>query len=176
MPTLVRDPPPVEFRALLERRRRLGQDRFDEVWDGVLHMNPAPHSAHGKIDNRLRAILTPLADRAGLQMSGPFNLGGPGDCRVPDSALLRPGREAVYLPTAALVVEIISPEDETRQKLDFYAAHRVQELLVVDPQKRSVDWLALGPEGYGPIERSGLIDCGPAALGARIDWPPVHTG
>jgi hypothetical protein len=42
MPTLVRDPQPVEFEALLERRRRLGQDLYDEVWNGVLHMNPAP--------------------------------------------------------------------------------------------------------------------------------------
>jgi hypothetical protein len=40
MPTLVKDPPPAEFEALLAGRRRLGQDRFDEVWEGVLHMNP----------------------------------------------------------------------------------------------------------------------------------------
>jgi hypothetical protein len=31
MPTLVRDPAPPEFQALLERRRRLGQDLLDEV-------------------------------------------------------------------------------------------------------------------------------------------------
>src|SRR5436305_845826 len=36
MPTLVKDPPPAEFKALLERRCSLGQDRFDEVWEGVL--------------------------------------------------------------------------------------------------------------------------------------------
>ena len=36
MATLVNDPPPAEFEALLERRRGLGQDLFDEVWDGVL--------------------------------------------------------------------------------------------------------------------------------------------
>jgi hypothetical protein len=34
MPTLVLDPPPQEFTKLIERRRTLGQDRFDEVWDG----------------------------------------------------------------------------------------------------------------------------------------------
>jgi len=42
MPTLVRDPRLAEFEALLQRRRRLGQDLYDEVSDGVLHMNPAP--------------------------------------------------------------------------------------------------------------------------------------
>lgn len=40
VPTLVRDPQPKEFEALLERRRQLGQDRYDEVWDGVYVMNP----------------------------------------------------------------------------------------------------------------------------------------
>jgi hypothetical protein len=32
MPTLVGDRQPVEFEALLGRRRRLGQDGLDEVW------------------------------------------------------------------------------------------------------------------------------------------------
>jgi hypothetical protein len=31
VPTIVRDPQPVEFEALFERRRRLGQDQCDEV-------------------------------------------------------------------------------------------------------------------------------------------------
>lgn len=57
MPTLVRDPPPAEFKALLERRRRLGQDLFDEVWKGVLHMNPAPSGRHARIEAQLLAIL-----------------------------------------------------------------------------------------------------------------------
>ena len=34
----------------MERRRRLGQDLFDEVWEGVVHMNPAPHSQHGRLE------------------------------------------------------------------------------------------------------------------------------
>jgi hypothetical protein len=42
VPTLVRDPQPKEFQALLERRRRLGQDRYDEVWDGVLRDESRP--------------------------------------------------------------------------------------------------------------------------------------
>ena len=46
VPTLVRDPQPKEFEALLERRRQLGQDRYDEVWDGVYVMNPAPSYEH----------------------------------------------------------------------------------------------------------------------------------
>jgi hypothetical protein len=50
MPTLVRDPQPPEFEVLLERRRRLGQDLGDEVWGGVLHMNSAAPSQHGRLE------------------------------------------------------------------------------------------------------------------------------
>jgi hypothetical protein len=141
MPTLVRDPPPAGFAALLERRRRLGQDLFDEVWEGVLHMNPALHSQHGRLEWQLAGILAPLAASAGLRSLGQFNLGEEGDYRVPDGALVRPGPDAVYLATAALVLEIVSPGDETWEKLDFYAAHGVDELLIVDPQQKTVSWM-----------------------------------
>lgn len=172
MPTLVKDPPPAEFEALLERRRRLGQDLFDEVWDGVLHVNPAPHSRHGKVDAQLAALLYEPARAGGLVESGLLNLGEPEDLRVPDRALLRPGPDAVYLPTAALVVEIVSPGDDSWRKLDFYAAHHVDELLIVDPEKRQVDWLGLTAAGdYAPLECSNLIDGGPADLSGRLNWP-----
>lgn len=173
MPTLVRDPQPVEFEALLERRRRLGQDLLDEVWEGVHHVNPAPHSRHAAIVQQLAELLGPPARAAGL---GPrlsiFNLGEAGDYRVPDGGLLRPGADAVYLLTAALVLEIVSPGDETWDKLDFYAARGVEELLIVDPQERRVHWLGLAAGGsYHPLERSGLIALGPLELADRLDWP-----
>ena len=172
MPSLVKDPAPAEFEQLLERRRRLGQDLFDEVWEGVLHVNPAPHSRHGKVDGQLARLLYGPGSEAGLVESGPMNLGEPGDFRVPDRALLRPGPDAVYLPTAALVVEIVSPGDDTWQKLGFYAAHHVDELVIVDPERREVDWLALTPTGdYARVERSGLIGVGSAELAEQLDWP-----
>jgi Uma2 family endonuclease len=173
VPTLVRDPQPVEFEALLERRHRLGQDLLDEVWEGVYHMNPAPHSRHSAIQQQLAVMLDPLARDAGLDPRlAIFNLGEEGDYRVPDGGLLRPGPDAVYLPTAALVVEIVSPDDETWGKLGFYASHHVDELLIVDPQERRVHWLGLQQDGeYQPIERSSLIALDPAELAARLDWP-----
>lgn len=171
MPTLVRDPQPAEFEALLERRRRLGQDLFDEVWEGVLHMNPAPHSQHGRLEWQLAGILAPLAGRARLRALGQFNLGDEGDYRVPDGALVRPGPDAVYLPTAALVLEIVSPGDETWEKLDFYATHGVEELLIVDPQERTVSWLGLESRESKHLKQSRLIELGANELAARIDWP-----
>jgi len=71
-------------------------------------------------------------------------------------------------------VEIVSPGDESWQKLPFYAAHGVDELLIVDPAAHSVDWLALRAGEYRPIERSELIDMGAAELPERIDWPTAE--
>jgi Uma2 family endonuclease len=73
--------------------------------------------------------------------------------------------------TAALVVEIVSPDDKSWEKLPFYAAHHVDEVVIVDPVKRSVDWLARAGEGYEPSARSGLIEFGPDQLAEQLDWP-----
>ncbi|HUA46616.1 MAG TPA: Uma2 family endonuclease [Solirubrobacteraceae bacterium] len=65
----------------------------------------------------------------------------------------------------------VSPDDQTWEKLDSYAAHHVDELLIVDPEERRVHWLGLTGEGYQPRERSGLNELGPDELARRIDWP-----
>jgi Uma2 family endonuclease len=172
MRTVVLDPAPVEFSALLARRRRLGLDGGDEVWDGVLHVNPGPHGRHHRVLQQLAVLLGPAASAAGLVPAiGDFNLGAEDDYRVPDGGLHRPGPDEMYYATAALVVEIVSPEDETWQKLPFYAAHGVDELLIVDPLERKVHWLGLRGEGYEPIERSGLIELGAVDLAEEIEWP-----
>ncbi len=90
MSVLVLDPAPVEIGALIERRRRLGLDRRDELWDGVLHMNPAPHGRHHRVQQQLAQLLGPPAIAAGLTPAvGEFNLGSEHDYRVPDGAVPR---------------------------------------------------------------------------------------
>jgi len=56
------------------------------------------------------------------------------------------------------------------EKLGFYAAHHVNELVIVGPR---VHWLALTPDSldYRNADRNGLIALGPAELAARIHWP-----
>ena len=73
MRAIVADPPPPEFEALLERRRQWGADTHDEVWDGVLHMVPAPNYGHASIEAQLLVILTPQARAAGLEVIGQSN-------------------------------------------------------------------------------------------------------
>ena len=172
MPTLVRDPQPVEFEQLLERRRKLGQDLLDEVWEGVYHMNPVPAGRHAQIVQQLAELLGPPARAVGLvPMLSIFNLGESDNYRVPDGGLLRERASRVYYSTAALVVEVVSPGDESWNKIDFYAAHNVDELLIVDPAERSVHWMSLSVGRYEPLARSRLIDCGPAELAERIERP-----
>ncbi len=67
-------------------------------------------------------------------------------------------------------MEIVSPKDESWAKLPFYAAHDVDEALIVDPKKRKVHWLGLRGDRYEPIERSGLIELGPRS------WPSGSSG
>jgi Putative restriction endonuclease len=173
MPTLVMDPVPAEIEALIERRRRLGLDHRDEVWEGVYRMNPPPSHEHQVILQQLAEMLGPLARVAGLEpLIQEFGLGdGTDDFRVPDGGLHRPGATGVWHPTAALVIEIVSPGDESWKKLPFFAAHDVDEVLIIDPREHSVSWLGLENGEYQPIERSGLIDLGPSELAEQIDWP-----
>jgi Uma2 family endonuclease len=171
MATLVLESTP-ELEAMKENRRRSGLDRLDEVWEGVLHMVPAPSHEHADIESQLHTVLRPLARQAGLTMIGQSNVGeGEDDFRVPDAALHRSGSSGIWHPTAALVIEIVSPGDESWKKLPFYAAHEVDEVLIVDPQERSVDWLGRDGGEYRKVERSGLIDLGPVELAESVDWP-----
>jgi Putative restriction endonuclease len=171
MPTLVLDPAPAEFEAMLAHRRARGQDRHDEMWKGVYVMMPAPGEAHWLVDDQLAELLRPLAQQAGLVSGGEFNLGDKDDYVVPDRGLHRPEVRGDWRPTAALVAEILSPGDRTWEKLPFYAEHRVDEVLIVHPLERTVQWFALAGEQYQRIETSGLIELGPAKLAQQIDWP-----
>jgi Uma2 family endonuclease len=171
MPTLVLDPQPAAIEQLLQQRARLDLDRRDEVWDGVLHMIPPPSHEHERLAVKLVGVLDPLADAAGLELTGTVGIGeGKDDYRVPDLALHRAGYAPQWHLTAALVVEIVSPGDKSWDKLGFYAAHHVDELLIVDPAKRKVDWLALDGDTYRPITESALIDLTAADLAARLAW------
>lgn len=171
MRTVVLGPRPPELEAVLERRRALGQDLYDEVWAGEYHVAPAPSHRHAVLDDEVAAVLRPLARRAGLVGSGPFNLGRPGDFRVPDRGLHRSRSDEVWLSTAAVVVEILSPDDETFEKFAFYAEHRVDEVLVVDPVARTVRCWGLAGESYVESEASDLLGVSVGDLAGGIDWP-----
>jgi hypothetical protein len=47
----------------------------------------------------------------------------------------------------------------------------VNELVIIDPAKQRVDWLALTDGEYRPVARSAVVDLGAEELAGRIDWP-----
>lgn len=127
--------------TMLDERRRLGLDVRDEMWDGVLHVVPPPGGPHQGVSSELFLVLGPRAKGCGLaprMETGLFRAAE--DYRVPDQLYCRPellsdrGAEG-----ADLVVEVRSPGDETYDKLDFYSALGVREVLVVHPADRQVE-------------------------------------
>lgn len=171
MKTVVVGEPPVEITAFLARRRALGQDRSDEVWEGEYHVVPAAHPWHGYVDKALGRLLDPLADAVGLIATGTFNLGNSADYRVPDAGYHRTMPSEVWVPTAAIVVEIISPEDETWAKFEFFARQQVDEVCIADPLPRKVRWFVLAGASYEETAASALLSVTAADLEAGIDWP-----
>ena len=134
------------------------------------------------LPTELAAVLRRYGRPRGLVGSGPFNLGESDDYRVPDRGLHRARSADVWEATAAMVVEIVSPGDETFEKFGFYAAHGVDEVLVADSVSRVVRvWpLALAAEDGAAVEyeetgASALLDVTAAELTSAIDWPPADA-
>lgn len=67
--------------------------------------------------------------------------------------------------TAAVVIEIVSPDDETYGKFAFYA-QRANELIVVDPTKRAVECHVSDERQLVTSEGSALLGVS-AARGLR---------
>lgn len=164
-------PMPLELEELIARRRALGQALFDEVWQGVYHMVPAAHPFHGFVDNALTVLLDRYARAAGLVGTGPFNLGSSDDYRVPDHGYHRQLPNEVWVPSAAIVVEVVSPDDGTYAKLDFYLAHGVEEVIIADPASRSVRCYGRSEGSFAESPTSRLLGVTMAELRDGIDWP-----
>jgi Uma2 family endonuclease len=160
-----------ELTEWIARRRALGQDHFDEVWNGEYHAAPAPNLWHAIVAGELTMVLGALAVQRGLRCSTEFNLGVLDDFRVPDLGLHRTVLHADWLATAAMVVEVVSSEDESWLKFDHYAAHGVDEVLIADPADSSLHLFVLVAGEYQPSDRSRLLDVTVAELHDGVDWP-----
>jgi Uma2 family endonuclease len=162
--------------SLLEERRSLGLDVFDEVWEGVLHMVPPPGGPHQRLGMCLARALGPAADRQGLFLSHETGLfAAADDYRVPDLSVYRPehASDRGIDETAAMVVELRSPRDESYDKLDWYAVRGVTEALIIDPPTRAVERYALRGGAYRLVQpdAEGMVTS--EVLGVRLG--PVET-
>jgi Uma2 family endonuclease len=160
-----------EVEALIAQRRRLGQDTHDEVWDGEYHMSPAAHSHRGIVCSELMSALRPAARSIGLRSSDAFNLGSPDDYRVPDGGFHRQVPDGVWVAPAAIVIEVVSPDDESFNKFDFYAAHGVEEMFIAEPTSQSIFIYTAINGMLVETNVSGMLGLSAAQIVAAIDWP-----
>ena len=163
----------------LEQRRKFGSDVRDEGWDGVLHMPPEPTVHHQQLSSALVAVLLPLAKRRGLVASCETAF-GPGryNYRVPDVIVYAQASatKSFVVGPAELAIEILSPQDESRDKLPFYASRGVKEVWLLDPTTRAVEVYTLRGDTYFAIaDREHVIRAPALDLQlATIDGPKLQ--
>lgn len=141
MTTIVNDPDVA--RDLIRQRRRLGQDKFDEVWNGRYIINAMPNNKHSEIVGELTVALRITLGRPARILPGTNISDQPvrwkSNYRCPDLAVFLPGntaedRHTHWLGGPDFAVEVLSPRDRARKKLNFYAAVGTRELLLIDRQ------------------------------------------
>ncbi len=90
---------------------------------------------------------------------------------MPDRGYHRSLPTSVWVPAAAVVVEVVSPDDETYEKFGFYAARGVDELIVADPAARTVTVWARSRAAYEQQPGSDVLGVTADALRQAIAWP-----
>jgi len=75
------------------------------------------------------------------------------------------------VPTVAVVIEVVSPDDETYEKFGFYAAHAVDELVIANPATRGIQCWKHGASGYIEAAASELLAISVDTLTQLISWP-----
>jgi len=153
--------------SFVERRRELGIDKQDERWQGEWHFVNPPKRWHARLNAELLLVLAPLARQQRLEPYGDSTgifANVELDWRVPDQAYAAPddGIEE-GLTSAAFVVELRSPGDESYAKLPFYAARDVREVLVVHEDRR-FELYRLREGRYEPVEGGAST-----VLGVRLE-------
>jgi Uma2 family endonuclease len=157
MPTI---PPEV-----LAIRKQSGADQFDEMWDGVLHMSPVPNRTHQdlewSLETYLRLFWAPPRQAKVYHQINVSSIGGwPENYRIPDLVLLLPQRFAIdrneYFEGAPSAVgELHSPDDESYDKLPFYAALGVPEVWIIHRDSKEPEMHLLKRKKYALAKSVG---------------------
>lgn len=160
---------PIFEEQLKTDREVSGADRYDEVWEGVYMMAPLANNEHQDFQFEIATALKSAigADRpvrvlAGANVSDREE-GWLHNYRIPDVVIVYPGSAARDCGThwcggPDFCVEITSPGDRSRDKLEFYARIGVRELLLVDRKPWNLELYRLAS---GRLELAGRSD--PAA-------------
>lgn len=126
-------------------RAASGADKYDEVWDGVLVVMPLPNDEHQEIVAGLVVLMAALFGppsrnpnrcRPGINLSDRVE-GWTSNYREPNYAVYLKDNPAEnhgthWVGGPDFLVEILSPDDVSRDKLPFYAEVGTKEVLIID--------------------------------------------
>ena len=161
--TVVRFLNDAPFKALIQRRRKLGQDRKDEVWDGVYVILPDPTNEHQELVGNLDSIARQVVVSVGTGRVFPGanvsdrRRGWKKNFRVPDLVVVLSGGRAVdcgthWMGGPDFLIEIQSPGDDTDEKIPFYGQLGVHELLIIHRDTRRLRLYRHDGTDFAPIE------------------------
>ena len=146
MPTVTRDASLADQTS--ERRKELGLDARDEVWEGVEVVAPLADLEHQLIIARLTTVLEILVDWNGLGLVvagcnvSDRAIGWEKNYRIPDIAVFLKGGVGILHETHSeggpdFLVEVLSEDDRAAEKLPFYARNGVREAVFI---RREPEW------------------------------------
>lgn len=154
-------------RRLIRRRRTRGEDRYDEVWEGVYVINALPNDEQQSIVSRLTHIFETVVGERGLGQIRPGtnisdrHQGWKENYRCPDVAVFLNNSTAINRRThwqggPDLVVEIASPRDQTWEKIEFYASVGTRELIIVDRAPWGIELYRLSASQLSLVGRTDI--------------------
>jgi Uma2 family endonuclease len=175
MTVLITDPD-LAGRVRAERERFQPNNR-DEVWDGVVVMPPLPNNEHQTIVMDLCAAFCAVVNRAGGDRVLPGANVSDRDAdwltnyREPDAVVYLATNPAVdrnthWIGGPDLAVEVVSPGDQSRDKLDFYAKVSTREVLIVDRDPWRLELYQLAGGKFQLAGRSDVAN--PAVLASGV--------
>jgi Uma2 family endonuclease len=153
MPVRIEDPVYAQ-RILADREKQFPNNR-DEVWEGVFVLLPMPNNEHQRIVSRMSSALSALIDwDAGDQVLPGANVSDwdadwMKNYRDPDVVVylaINPAKNSNthWVGGPDLLVEVVSPGEDPRLKLDFYAKVNTREVLIVDRDPWALELYQLG--------------------------------
>jgi Uma2 family endonuclease len=168
---------PSELKRMIRERRNSGADRYDEVWDGVYVMSPLADNEHQLIGFRLATIIATALGSLAQVYPGCNVSDRPKrwqrNYRCPDVAVFLPGnpaqdRQTHWYGGPDFAVEIMSRNDRSREKFDFYFNVGVRELLLVDRHPWRLELYRRGENQWKVVGHSALGDGAVSILHSEV--------
>ncbi|MCI0703422.1 MAG: Uma2 family endonuclease [Planctomycetia bacterium] len=137
-------------RELIQRvysaRTAHGNSPHDEVWDGTLILYALPDNEHQQLRSTLAVLFAEIAPNAVLPGANVSDRDADWmeNYREPDVVVYlasNPAKDSNthWVGGPDVAVEIVSPSEDPRLKLDFYAKIKTREVLIVDRDPWAVE-------------------------------------